>query len=247
MVRKEFIDKWQKERSFYDKAKVIDVRTGKESNWPYIESVEEMAYKTWIREVVDPATDQYYLGKTQKITVTEDGKEIITTEDIEAHQVVQQICRLRTETGHEFLLSIGQLVGYNEFADRKVRSYSKIEMYQETTFAYNRRMDDRTGKLVNACAGPNGSIAHYLMPFTENNLAKLYAMKEEIKPVYMYCKDEATGNAKQCLTYEMFRDKPFDYIMNDDFLTEREKEQRRADFEALQKGLAEERAKKQRN
>lgn len=238
--RQEFVTRWQKEKSFFEKALITDIKTNKQQPWPYQQPTEAVAYENWLKDVVDPTTDEYYKGKVKKDIVEGNTvKEVI--EDAEIRQEVRQITRIRTEEGTEYLLTKSNLIGYNEFGKEKRRYISNTEQFIETTFLYETEMDSRTRKLTNTCKGPNGQIVHYEIPFTPANVDKLYAMRDK-KRCLLVVKDALSGQAKQCLNLEMFKKQSIDYIMNDDYLGEREKQQRREDFQALQTGLIEARA-----
>lgn len=228
----ELISKWDKEKSYYDKA-VIDPKTN--TTWPYLPPTEERAYRNWLKDVTDPATNQLYVGKGRKLDTSEDGVETETVIDMQPYEEVYAIYRIRTDEGKENLLSKGRLVGFNEFGKPKVFSYNYREMYLETVFHYETDKDDRTGKLRQFCHGPEpgSAITHYLMPFTEGNAEKLWAKRDK-RRCMLAVKENISGEAKECPTFEMFKTKPFDYILNMGYLTEKERAERLEEFQTLQ-------------
>jgi len=226
----DFIERWNKERSFYSKA-IIDSKTG--DTWPYIESVDEIKYKNWKSLVVDPATQEYYHGKEPKFTVSEDGVETKTMQAVEPHQIVRQITRVRTEDGSEYLMTKGQIIGYDEFGQPRPLSYSNKEKYIETLFRFETEQDTSVNRLRQVCKGPEGMREHYLMPFTEKNVRKLYEMRDKRRCILVVL-DAVSMEAKECPSLDMFITKDFNYIKDMGYLSEKEREEARKEFEAMQ-------------
>ena len=228
----DYITKWQKERSFYSKA-IIDPKTG--DTWPYSPLTEELAYENWKRDVVDPQTNTYYKGKLIKYEPAEDGSgaEIEKTIDVEPFEQVRQITRIRSEEGNEYLLTKGIITGFNEFGRERKHPWSNREMYRQTLFRFETEKSDSTGKLIQQCKGPEGSQIHYLMPYNAANVDKLWE-KRDSKRCILVVKDSISQEAKECPTLEMFKTKSFDYIKNMDYLSEKEKADKLAEFEAMQ-------------
>jgi hypothetical protein len=228
----DYITKWQKERSFYTKA-IIDPKTG--DTWPYFPLTEEKAYENWKRDVVDPQTNAYYRGHKTSYEPAADGSgsEIQKTVDLEPYEVVRQITRERTEEGKEYLLSKGIIVAFNEFGAERRHSWSNREKYNETLFRFDTEKSDSTGKLEQQCKGPEGSQVHYLMPFNDQNVDKLWQLRDS-KRCVLVVKDAVSQEAKECPTLDMFKTKTFDYIKNMDYLSEKEKEDKLKEFEAMQ-------------
>jgi hypothetical protein len=226
----ELITKWDKEKEYYDKA-VIDPKTN--TTWPYLPSTNEIAYRNWLKDVIDPASEKLYTGKFKKVDVSDDGKETETLIDMEAYEEIYAIYRIRRDDGKEFLLSKGRLIGFNEFGKPKTYPYSYKEMYSETVFHYETDKDQNTGKLRQFCHGPERAIDHYLMPFTPGNVDKLWNKRDK-KRCQLAVKENISGEAKECLNLEMFKTKDFDYIMNMGYLTEKERAERLEEFQTLQ-------------
>jgi len=226
----DFIERWNKERSFYSKA-IIDPKTG--DTWPYIESVDEIKYKNWKSLVVDPANQEYYRGKEPKFTVSEDGVETKTMQEVDPHELVRQITRVRTEDGSEYLMSKGQIIGYDEFGQPRPLSYSNKERYIETLFRFETEQDTSVNRLRQVCKGPEGMREHYLMPFTEKNVRKLYEKRDKRRCILVVL-DAVSMEAKECPTLDMFITKDFNYIKDMGYLSEKEREEARKEFEAMQ-------------
>jgi len=227
----EFINRWKLEAEVYKKC-LLDPAKGE--IWPRKISVEETTYEDWKSLVVDPATQEYYRSKKPKYTPAEDGSgtETRTIEEIEAHEVVRQITRVRTEDGSEYLITTGALIGYDEFGEEKRYPYYAKEKYMETLFDMRTEQDPSVNRLRQVCKGPNGFKEHYLIPFNEKNVRKLYEKRDKSR-CNLVVQDAVSLEAKQCLTLDMFITKDFEYIKNDGFLTEKEREERRKDYETM--------------
>jgi hypothetical protein len=225
----DYIDRWKKERSFYAKA-IMDLKTN--TTWPYISSQQEKAYEIWKQKVTDPATQEYYKGRDTADVVVGDKVETKAVE-LEVSETVRQIERVRTEEGQEFLVTKGRLTGYSEFGKERTYDYSKKEMYIETLFHFETEQDPNVNRMRQVCKGPSGLKEHYLLPFTPANLDKLWAKRDK-KHCLLVVYDTVTQNSKAALDYEMFKTKSFDYIMNMEYLPEKEREEKRKEYEAQQ-------------
>jgi hypothetical protein len=226
----DYIDKYTKQREFYKKA-VIDPKSGE--TWPYIPHTDENKYYKWKEEVIDPSTNEYYLGKVKKYEVAEDGKETEKIVDVSPYETIRQITRIRTDEGKEFLLTKGSIMGFNEFGRERRLDYTNKEMYRETLFRFETDKDPSVNRLRQFCKGPEGFLDHYLMPFTPANVDKLWSKRDK-KRCLLAVLDKITMQAKECPTLDMFKNKDFDYIMDMGYLSEKEKEEKLKEFEAMQ-------------
>jgi hypothetical protein len=225
----DYIDKWKKQRSYYAKA-VMDLKTG--TTWPYISPQEEKAYEIWKEKVIDPATQEYYKGKDTIDVVSGDKVETKTIEK-EVSETIRQITRVRTEEGQEFLVTKGRLTGYSEFGKERTYDYSNKEMHFETLFHFETEQDPNVNRMRQVCKGPSGMKQHYDIPFTPTNVDKLWAKRDK-KHCLLVVYDTVTQQAKAAVDLEQFKTKPFDYIMNMEYLPEKEREERRKEYEAQQ-------------
>jgi hypothetical protein len=226
----QFIDKFEKEQSYFKKAIVQEP----DKTWPYESSdvAREMAYNEWLKDITDPTTEKPYLGKKKTIRLDDNNKEIEKIEDVEAHEEVISITRLKTEQEDEYLLTKTDIVGYNQFGDRKSFYIPYKEMYKETLFVYKTGLDEKTSKLKRVCYGPNGSLIHYTVKFTDTNVDKIWAKRAKPK-IPLVVKNEATDEKRICPTLEMFKTKSVDYIINADYMTKEEKELKLKEEEML--------------
>lgn len=218
-MKPEFTNKWEKQREFYKKAVISD----KGDTWPYIvQDVRELAYSNWLKDITDPSTGEFYKGRENKYMPDGKGGETVQIKELEAREEVFSIVRLRTEDGDEFLLTKRNFIGYNQFGT-EMRFYMPYkEEYDEPLFKWRTDFDARTRKLIKITDGPAGSIKHYTMLFTPQNVDEV--MKLRVKGnVSLVVKDGMSGEGKICPNIDMFKHKPFDYIKNMDYLTPEEK------------------------
>jgi hypothetical protein len=224
--------KWQKQRLPYTKA-IIDPKTG--DTWPMIVTTEELAYQNFLKDVIDPATNTYHKGKKTSYDPAEDGsgKETENVIEIEPYESVGQITRVKTDESKEYLLTKGMIYAFKEFAVSRNYAWSNREMWNETLFRFETDRDDSSGKLRQFCRGPEGSLIHYLIPHNASNVDKLWEIRNA-KRCILVVKDAVSQEAKECPTLDMFKSKSFDYIKNMDYLSEKEKEDKLAEFQAMQ-------------
>ena len=234
---KEFVSqKYERAKVPFEKAILID---GK-NHWHRDEEPGERAYMNWLNEVRDPVTKAFYKGHKTELKFDEDGHEIpgeSTIIDLEPERTVTQLTRIKTATGEEFLYSIGQIIAYNQFGDPKVRSYTKPESWEETSFVFNTRIDPTDNRLKRACDGPIGQVTRYTMPFTKDNVMSLYQLRDKKQGCSLVVELEGTQAKKEAPDLDTFINKPFDYIINEDYLTPQEKKEAREKFEKDQAQL----------
>ena len=229
--------KFKIERSFFDREVMgYDPKTKKEQTWPYYHA-EENSHNQWLSQVQDPITKEFYRGRETTVEYDDNGNEIPDTKKIiekEPYLERTQIVRLRTRDKKEFLYSRGRMYGYTTYGTLVTDPFQEPEVWQQWTFKHHMAFIQRENRHKEVCDGPMGSIIHYTMPFTKENVDKL--METAVPNVSLVVKEEG-GTVKGCPTLEMFRTKPFDYILNMDYLTEKEKEEKRLEFEAVQNNV----------
>jgi hypothetical protein len=246
LTRHEFITRFEKEQSFFKKA-LFDPKKPEDS-YPYNPSTAERVYKRWLTNVVDPGTEDYNVGREVKPETQTDGTEIFTQIEVtQPKDLVNAIYRVKVDD-KEYLLSKGRLIGYNQFGqiipagDHKTTypyggNDSYPEMYIETKFNYEMELDEATSRVTNRLQGPGERIPHFLMLNTPENRKKLWDKRDPTKRCILAVKDSFNGEAKECLTFEMFDTKDFDYIKNMEFLDEKQKAEKLQEFETLQQNL----------
>jgi hypothetical protein len=229
--------KWQIEKSFFDKEVMgYDQKTKKDITWPYYDSEEE-SYKQWLGQVQDPITKEFYKGKDVKVDYDNEGKEITSTRQIiekEPYFVRRQIVRIRTKDKKEYLYSRGHMYGYTTYGTELSKKFQEPEMWDQQAFKHHMEFMAKDNKHKNVCDGPTaGSITHYTLLFTPENVDKL--MEHAIPDVTLLVREE-NGTVKQAPDLETFKNKSFDYIVNMDYLSEKEKKDKLDEFKASQEG-----------
>jgi hypothetical protein len=229
--------KWEIEKSFFDKEVMgYDPKTKKDIPWHYY-NAEQESYKEWLKQVQDPITKEFYKGKEVKVDYDNEGKEIPSTKQIiekEPYFLRRQIIRIRTRDKKEYLYSRGHMYGYTTYGEELSKKFQEPEKWEQQAFKHHMEYIAKDNKHKNVCDGPTaGSIIHYTLPFEEKNVDQL--MKNAIPDVALMVKEEG-GRVKQSPDLETFKTKSFDYIMNMDYLTEKEKEAKLEEFQAMQTG-----------
>jgi hypothetical protein len=213
-----------------------DQKTKKDITWPYYDSEEE-SFKEWLKQVQDPITKEFYKGKDVKVEYDNTGKEIPSTKQIiekEPYFVRRQIVRIRTKDKKEYLYSRGHMYGYTTYGTELSKKFQEPEMWDQQAFKHHMEFMPKDNKHRNICDGPTaGSIIHYTLPFNADNVDEL--MKNAIPDVRLTVKEEG-GMVKDSPDLETFKTKSFDYILNMDYLTEKEKKDKLDEFKASQEG-----------
>jgi hypothetical protein len=229
--------KWEIEKSFFAKEVMgYEPKTKKDVTWPYYDSEEE-SYKDWLKQVQDPITKQFYKGRKDVVEYDNDGKEIPSTKktiELEPYFVRRQIVRLRTKDKKEYLYSRGHLYGYTTYGEELAKKFQEPEIWKQQAFKHHMEFMPKDNKHKNICDGPTaGSITHYTVPYTPENVDEL--MKNAIPNVALKVREEG-GIVKDAPDLDTFRNKSFDYILNMDYLTEKEKKDKLDEFKASQEG-----------
>jgi hypothetical protein len=230
-TKPDFINKWDKEKEYYKKA-IIDE---KGNTWPRVpkDPARENSLAEWNKRVINPITKEYYKGKKEKYMPDGKGGEILQVQDMEAHDEVIAIIRLRDADGDEFLLTKRRYIGYDSFGNEDRIYMPYPEMYEQPKVPYRTVPDGLTGNVKAITHGPQGSTPHYLILFSPEAVDALYAKKWS-KPVHLAVKDGITGEGKTCPDLEMFKYKSFQYIKDMEYMTPAEKERKREEFETQQ-------------
>lgn len=200
----DFVSKFKKEAAYFEKE-----RTASGKPWPRPKSPKEIEYDNFLAEVIDPTTGDYYLD--------EDGI-------IPAKYVVDMIIRQKQIDGSEVLLSQGNLIALDYFKDRKVFRVDKPEMHVKTIFDHKRELDKKR-RIIRVTKGPIGSEEIYEMPFTPENLDKLWSRKRDgniqlivksqlnAEPHALERKGILRANDVEG-AYNLFKTADFDYLYN---------------------------------
>lgn len=226
--------KWNIERSFFDREVMgYDPKTKKDQTWPYY-SAEEDSHKAWLAEVQDPITKEFYKGRETKVDYDDNGKEIPETKktiEKEPYFVRRKIVRIRTKDGKEFLYSSGLIYGYTTYGTMVSNSFQESEVWRQTIFKHHMAFIQRENKHREICDGPASFITHYTLPFTEKNIDKLL---EDVAPDVALIAKQEGGTAIEKIPLEIFKTKPFDYLLNEEWISPEQKEAARRRLEELQ-------------
>jgi hypothetical protein len=233
--------KWQIEKSFFDKEVMgYDQKTKKDIPWPFDASPSFGQYKEyigWLDQVQDKVTKKFFKGRDKStVEYDNDGKEIpgtVVSIDLEPHFERTQIIRLRTKDKGEILYSRGIITGYNNFQNPITTSFQEPEIWNEQQFHHRTEFIQNLNTVKDICVGPAGVIPHYTLPFTPENVDEL--MKNAITNVALKVKHEG-GKVKDAPDLDRFRNKSFDYNLNMDYMTEKEKAAKLEEFQAMQQG-----------
>lgn len=235
------VRKWQIEKSFFDKEVMgYNEKTKKDTPWPFDASPSFGQYKeymNWLDQVQDKVTKKFFKGRKDTAEYDNDGKEIpgsVVSIDLEPDFVRTQIVRLRTQDKGEILYSRGVITGYNNFQNPITQSFQEPEIWNEQKFNHKTEFIQRLNTVKDICLGPSGVIPHYTMPFTPENVDEL--MKNATHNTKLKVKEEGSTNIKEARNLDDFRNKSFDYILNMDYLPEKEKAAKLEEFQTMQAG-----------
>lgn len=202
MTREEFYPNYAKARQQY----ANEYPPNSNKPWPYDQPVQERAYNELLKKVVDPSTKEYYRS--------EDGKE--------PHKEITQIVRIRTLEGHEYLYSKGFVKFYNMYHDPTVEVCDMPEAYLHTNFLHETH-PDKEGHNRRFTTGIAERVLRYDLQWNADNI-DLLLEKKSPRGCSLTVKDELSGRVKECRDVEMFKTKPFEYILEDLWQTPHERE-----------------------
>jgi hypothetical protein len=185
----DFMPGWAKEEKCYKDAIVRDYNTKEivEGGWLRPHNTSQWAYENWLSQVVNQETGQFFQQRDEEgIPVPNTG----------ARHVVSLITRVRDQSGkNEHLLSKGRLIGYNSAGQQKTTPISYPEKWNRTTFQNERTYNENTGAFTVQTIGPSKSEDVYELPFTADNVQKLYEQVEQHDCQFVL-KDIKTGEAR---------------------------------------------------
>lgn len=207
----DFYPRFRKERKYFDQERTANGRP-----WPYVKQPDELYYDNFLADVVDPSTGDYYADND---TGKPAGK-----------YVVDMIIRYQLVDGSEVLLTQGKVEALDYFRHPKTFSADKPEMHKKTLFRHDTRLDSRN-RVTSVCKGPQGSEFVYDLPFTPENLDKLWSLKRHGN-IQLIVKTELNSEPhalerKGLLrpndiqgSYDLFKNAEFDYLYNWEYTKE---------------------------
>lgn len=235
---------WAKENKYFKDTivdlKVWDTKKNKEVKtkgpYPFIKSTAQLVYEEFMSKIINPATGEFYSQRDSN------GNQIKQKDGKNAKYVVKTIVRLRRKDGKEYLYSMGHLTGFTSLGIPISRTCRKPEVHLKTIFAYDRKFNPKTQTVEDICKGPVGSEIIYDMPFTAENLEKLYSQTDE--DLNLVVKDERNGMSVNVAwsnldeSKKLFKTKDFKFLYNGDYIPDAYKAEIRAKAEAMATGLS---------
>lgn len=201
--------------------------------WPREKSVKQTSYEEFLEEAINPNTGEFYPQKDN------DNRAIKGTG---ATYYITDIYRIRRADSSEYLYTKGKVYAFNSPGDPIDHFISKPESWTKTNFNYKTEYNDKTKQMEKVLQRPSGSEEVYTMPFTKENLKSLYdrrqndllglAVKDELTGKAFAVRD-VTGNITK--SYELLRDKSFDYLFGAEFIPKEIKAELRQ--EAVAQGI----------
>ena len=210
MTFEDFMYRFKEQEEVFKKELLPDGKT----SYPYIKPTEHRVYQEWLKEVVDPSTEEHYQSHDNPPR--------------KARMVPQTIVRIRLGNGEEKLYSVGKLVGYNSFGDEKTTSAYRPQVKEITQFGHETKLD-KDGRLVRQTKGPERIVLVYDKEFTPENVDELYKKRDDI-PITFIVRDEIQGldisvrGINERDTLELFKYKDFDYLYSAEYKKQRNPE-----------------------
>lgn len=244
----EFMPYWNKEEKCYQ-----DTRTGtsistthktkgggqktvtqQNVSWPRIKPVEQRVYEEFMTKITSPITGEFYAERDtngNQVNQPNGGSN--------AKYVANMIVRLKRFDGSEVLYTQGQIQAFNSFGSQVTKSIEQPETWTKTLFFNERKYQEKSQTVIEICKGPKGLSTVYELPFTAENVDKLYygygagvngnqlIRRNNNNPngsVNFYVKDERTGTAVNVewsnpnTTFNLFKTKDFYYLYNGDYI-----------------------------
>jgi hypothetical protein len=189
MQVQDFMPGWAKEENcFIEAGTLIDVNTGRmtDRHWPRAKPIEQLVYEQWLDKVVNQTTGKWN-NKRYK-----DGNVIKGTG---AKYLISVIYRIKVDK-QEFLITKGFLKGYDVAGTEVVHWITYPERWTRTMFNYRRYFDEKTRGFQSQLLGPSGSETVYDLPFSPQNVDKLWEQTDKDKDnVKFVVKDQQTGES----------------------------------------------------
>ena len=225
-------------------AKVI-----KRPSWPRIAPIEQIAYQKYFIRISDPISGEFYPERdlTGNIIEPSDGGP-------RARYIIQNIIRIRSYSGQEFLVSSGILVGFSSLGSPVYHHINRPETYIRTNWHKERDYNKKTGRMEETIKSPSGQQEIYLLPFSAEAVEELFSqtIKADTPPVYIrnnkftidkpcnFVVKELRNNTSIAVewsninkTKELFSLKSFSYLYNSEYIPEPLKMEMRARSEGI--------------
>lgn len=230
--------RWERENAYFLKEMLPDGQ----NHWHRDAEPGEESYKRWLNEVREPGRiidgkeyeGNFYKGSKEEL-FDEKGNQLKEPRkvDIEPREMVSAIVRLRDVVGNEWLYSIGNILAFNQFGDERVGKFHSPEVYKEQVFRHETKLDPKDNKWKQMTGGPSHIIMHYTTQFNKKNVMELW--DKRALNCELVVKDERNTDKTVPVPnndLQMFLDKPFDYLYNEEHMS---LEQKLARAQAMQK------------
>ena len=214
----DYMSRFKTQEEYFKNEKLPDGKT----SWPYQKPTEQLAYNNWLAQVLDPVSQEFY--KSHDNPPQENRRQ------------VQTIIRVRDRFGKEHLYTVGEILGYNSFGDPLSTSCYRPEVTEKTNFKHRTVLDGKTQQLKRECQGPSGTELLYSIDYSPEEVDKLYKMRKD-DGITFIVKDEVSGlditvKGKSLKdSFELFRNKNFDYLFNVEYRSRQELEDERNERE----------------
>jgi hypothetical protein len=229
----DFIPGFAKRKEAFDKAPPL--RNGRK--FPYIEEPLEISYHNFLKEVRNAADPDstYYPPKDEKnnpVNLPNNCK-----------NVVLRIIRHRLPSNEEVLTSFSQVIGYDYYGNKKVFTVDQPQKWTKPIFSTIRDYNHKKKVIETYSNGPTGAEEVFDMPFTPENVDKLYAQRPDGNPYFtpnargfqrvsFYIKDQQNGGqvkevfwSSEKESLRLFKEMDFNSLWNSLYLPQAIREQ----------------------
>jgi hypothetical protein len=201
----------------YSKKGKGDTKDNEPRTWPYLKSVEESLYESWVERV----TNKKNQFNPQK---DEDNRTIPNTG---AYRTIRSITRIKRADDSEYLITKSDLHGFDSLGE-EVRLYasSSCDKWIKQNFIYKTEWDNRSKQLEKQLQGTGTQETIYEIPFSKEAAKELYDKRESDKTIQFLVKEEETGKAMQVRdlsgsaskSFELFRDTSWDDLFKANYI-----------------------------
>jgi hypothetical protein len=171
MKVQDFMPNYAKEEACFKDAIITDADTKRKTDqtWPRLKNGSEIGYDNWLDKVINPETGEWYPQRNK------DGNPVKNTG---GKYVVSVITRIKVGK-NEYLCSKGNLKGFDAAGDEVKLWIMYPEKWIKTNFTWKKTINEKTMSFNMECQGPSGTEDVYELPFTPENVDKLYEMTDK--------------------------------------------------------------------
>jgi hypothetical protein len=119
--------------------------------------------------LINPADSIYFPPKDER------NRPIDIPDNENCKKVILRIVRHRLASGEECLTSFSQIIGYDYYGNKKTFTCDSPERWTKPIFSVIKEFNTKKKQIVAYSNGPTGSEEVFDMPFTPQNVDKLYA------------------------------------------------------------------------